>query len=99
MEGAVFAVTNAVKWGATAGAVAGVVSHYLTWTLAFLGANLCFWLTGGCTGSLGDPPANLLVALTGAAAQTFLSLLIFGWLTVPIGAVLGWAFGYWSRWK
>lgn len=83
-------------WGALAGALAGVVSHYLTWYLSYLGANLCFWLTGKCTGSLGDPPANLLMALEGAAALTFFSLLALGWLTAPIGAVLGWAFGRWG---
>jgi len=83
-------------WGALAGALAGVVSHYLTWYLGYLGANLCFWLTGGCTGSLGDPPAGPLTALWGAAALTFFSLLIVGWLTAPIGAVLGWAFGRWG---
>lgn len=84
-------------WGALAGALAGVVSHYLTWYLGYVGANLCFWLTGGCTSSLGEPPADLLLALSGAAGLTFFSLLIVGWLTAPIGAVLGWAFGRLSR--
>jgi len=86
-------------WGALAGALAGVVSLYLTWYLGYLGANLCFWLTGGCTSSLGEPPADLLTALSGAAALTFFSLLIVGWLTAPIGAVLGWVFGRLSRRK
>lgn len=85
--------------GALAGALAGVVAHYVTWYLGYLGFNLCFWLTGGCTGSLGDPPANLLQALAGAAALSFFSLLVFGWLTAPIGAVLGWAFGRSGRAK
>lgn len=80
-------------WGAVAGALAGVVSHFLTWYLGFVGANLCFWFTGGCTSSLGEPPADLLTAFAGAAAMTFFSLLIVGWLTAPIGAVLGWGFG------
>ena len=88
-------------WGALAGALAGLVSHYLAWYLAFLGANVCFWLTGGCTSSLGEPPANVLVAFVGAAGLTFFSLYIVGWLTVPIGAGLGLAFGLaskrWSR--
>lgn len=83
-----------LAWGALAGALAGLVSHYLTWYLAFVGANVCFWLTGGCTSSLGEPPANLLEAFAGAAGFTFFSLLIVGWLTVPIGAGLGLAFGF-----
>lgn len=84
-------------WGAFAGALAGVVSHYVTWYLGFLGFNLCFWLTGGCTSSLGEPPASLLQAFAGAAGLSFFSLLILGWLTAPIGAVLGWAFGRWTN--
>jgi len=84
-------------WGALAGALAGVVSHYLTWYLGFLVANLCFWLTGGCTGSLGEPPANLGLAFAGAAGLTFFSLLVVGWLTAPIGAALGLAFGFVGR--
>ncbi len=79
--------------GALAGALAGLVSHYLTWYLAYLGANVCFRLAGGCTGSLGEPPADPLMALWGAAGFTFFSLLAVGWLTVPIGTGLGLAFG------
>lgn len=89
--------SHRLVWGALAGALAGLVSHYLAWYLAYLGANLCFWLTGGCTSSLGEPPANLLVAFVGAAGFTFFSLYIVGWLTVPIGAGLGLAFGSASR--
>lgn len=84
-------------WGALAGALAGLVSHYFTWYLQFLAANVCFWLTGGCTGSLGEPPADPLTALLGAAGLTFFSLFVVGWLTVPIGAGLGWAFGWASQ--
>lgn len=83
-------------WGAVAGALAGVASHYVTWYLQYLGANVCHWLTGGCTSSLGEPPANLLAALWGAAAFTYFSLLTVGWLTFGIGAGLGLAFA-WAR--
>ena len=76
-------------WGACAGALAGVVSHYVAWYVQYLGMNLCFWLSGGCTSSLGEPPANPLEALAGSAGLTFFSLLVVGWLTLPIGAVLG----------
>jgi hypothetical protein len=78
--------------GTLAGAIAGVVSHYLTWYLGFLAMNLCYWFTGSCTSSLGEPPANLLQALTGAAAFTFFSLAVIGWLTLPVGAAIGFVF-------
>lgn len=84
-------------WGTLAGALAGLVSHYFAWYFQYVGSNVCFWLTGGCTSSLGEPPANLLMALVGAAGLTFFSLIVVGWLTVPIGAVLGFAFGFASK--
>lgn len=86
-----------LAWGALAGALAGLVSHYLTWYLSFLGANVSFWLTGGPISSLGEPPADLLTAFLGAAGLTFFSLVIVGWLTVPAGALLGLAFASASR--
>ena len=79
-------------WGAAAGAIAGVVSHFFAWYFQYVGMNLCFWITGGCTSSLGEPPANLLEAFVGAAALTFFSLLVVGWLTLPLGAVIGLVF-------
>lgn len=84
-------------WGAAAGAVAGVVSHYFTWYFQYVSANVCYWFTGGCTSSLGEPPANLLIAVAGAAGFTFFSLLGFGWLTLLIGAGLGLFFGFASK--
>jgi hypothetical protein len=72
-----------------AGTLAGTVSHYVTWYFGYVVMNLCHWLTGGCTGSLGEPPAGLLAAFAGAAAFTFFSLMIAGLATLPIGLGLG----------
>jgi len=80
---------QSVLAGVFAGALAGAVSHYVCWYLMLAGAAACYALTGGCTGSLGDPPANFLQALAGAAVYSAFSLVFFGWLTVPAGGLLG----------
>ncbi len=80
---------RSVLAGAFAGALAGAVSHYVCWYLVFAAAAACYALTGRCTGSLGDPPANLLQALVGAAVYSGISLFFFGWFTIPAGGLLG----------
>jgi hypothetical protein len=84
-------------WATLAGALSGLVSHYFTWYLVMLGANLCYWLTGGCTSSLGEPPVNLLEAVWGAAVFTFYSLLFVGWQTLIIGAGIGLIFALYNK--
>ncbi|MEO6902897.1 MAG: hypothetical protein ABI315_07060 [Bacteroidia bacterium] len=54
-----------------------------------IGTNICYWTTGGCTGSLGDPPASIWSMLGGAFAFSFFSLLFFGWITVPCSVLIG----------
>lgn len=75
--------------GALAGALSGGVAHYLNWYLQIVAANVCYHFTGGCAGSLGEPPVDLLNGLWGAAVLSLLSLLLVGWITVPLGAVIG----------
>lgn len=75
--------------GALAGAVSGAVAHYVCWYLILVGAAICHLVTGGCTGSLGEAPMNPIFALAGAGVYSGLSLLFFGWITVPAGALIG----------
>ncbi|MCU0418581.1 MAG: hypothetical protein MUC38_02900 [Cyclobacteriaceae bacterium] len=74
---------------ALAGLFTGSVSHYLTFLFMSLGMNICYWTTGGCTGSMGEPPAGLADSLLGAFGFSFFSLLFFGWITVPYAIVSG----------
>ena len=78
--------------GALAGGLAGIAAHFLTWYLWYAGMSLCHLLTGGCTDSLGQPPAGPLVAIAGAAGLTGFSLVVCGWVTAPVGALLGWIY-------
>lgn len=72
-----------------AGAISGLVAHYNCWYIVFLFANVCYHLFGGCKSSLGEPPADPLFALVGAAGLTFFSLIFYGWITVTGGALSG----------
>jgi len=77
--------THRLARGGIAGALSGMIAHYVCWYLLILAQNLCYWLTGGCLDSLGQPPIDLLSAIWGAVVLSLPSLLFFGWLTVPLG--------------
>ena len=64
-----------------------IFSHYLTFVLINIGANICYWTTGNCTDSFGEPPANFILMLGGAFIFSFFSLLFFGWLAVSYAIV------------
>lgn len=71
------------------GLLTGTVSHYVAFVLMSIGMNICFWTTGGCTGSLGDPPASIFMMLGAAFAYSFFSLLFVGWVSAPASVVIG----------
>lgn len=73
--------------GALAGALAGAVAHYVCWLMSMLGMWACHGLTSACAVT-GDP-IGPLEAFWVAAIYSFFSLLFFGWLTVPAGAIIG----------
>ncbi len=75
--------------GAFAGFLAGVLGHWITWFLMLAGSWIAYQLTGSPVSSLGEPPADPLVAAWGAAAYSLFSLIVCGWLTAPGGAILG----------
>lgn len=81
---------RATRWRAMlAGALSGSVAHYVCWVIVFAMANVCYHVFGNCKSSLNDPPAGSLDALKGAAGLTFLSLIFYGWITIPYGALAG----------
>jgi hypothetical protein len=75
--------------GVLTGVIAGTVAHYLCWYLLIGGAFACHAVTGGCTASLGDAPMNPLQAVPAAALYSGISLVFYGWLTIPAGGLLG----------
>jgi hypothetical protein len=75
--------------GALTGAAAGALAHWVCWMFILIGSNVCFALTGGCTGTLGDAPMGLLEAVPATLLFSGFSLLFFGWFTIPAGALIG----------
>ena len=71
------------------GLLTGTVSHYVAFIMLSIGMNICFWTTGGCTGSMGDPPASIIMMLGAAFAYCFFSLLYVGWISAPASVVIG----------
>ncbi len=72
-----------------AGLLTGIISHYITFLLLGVGMNICYWTTGECTSSLGDPPGSILSMLTDGLAFSFFSLMFFGWITAPSSVIIG----------
>jgi hypothetical protein len=75
--------------GMCAGFLAGILAHPITWYLMIFEANVCYWITDGCRGSLNAPPMNLAEAASGALVFSFWSLILFGIVTGPGGLVIG----------
>jgi len=82
-------VEGKLRSGAFVGAIAGFVGHYICWYTMFLSKNICYWFTGGCLSSMREPPLNPIYAIVGALPLTLWSLLFFGLITVPAGAIVG----------
>jgi hypothetical protein len=76
---------NRLTWkrGALAGALTGLAAH----PLAFLLAQAAWLIYGGYTQSEGLELVALMPAL--ALAMSLWSWMLFGWVTVPLGAVTG----------
>jgi hypothetical protein len=71
------------------GLLTGTISHYVTFMLLSIQSNICYWTSGGCTDSLGGPPASIMSMLTGAFGFSFFSLLFYGWITAPSSVIIG----------
>ena len=71
------------------GFLTGTVSHYLCWILLNIGMNICYWTTGNCTSSLGEPPAEIWQMLIFGIGTTGWSLLFYGWITIPSSIGIG----------
>lgn len=77
------------KRAGLAGALAGAVAQYPCWLLLILGNYLYSVLAGGLGASLGDAAIGPVDAFCAAAAYSMFSLLFVGWVTVPVGALMG----------
>jgi hypothetical protein len=75
--------------GAGVGALIVIAAHPLAWYLLFL---LLYF--SGAAGSITERNIDPLSGLVSSLSYTAGSLLIFGWITVPVGAAIGGGLGY-----
>ncbi len=91
-----FIIERPSKFSPNRGAFAGVVgvmfAHYLCWYSSLLVSNIQYWFFGIQIGSLGGPPINPIFGLIAVLLYTFISYIFLGWLTIPLGAGIGWIY-------
>ncbi len=75
------------------GAFGGLLSHYLCWYFYLVVANIQYWISGTGMGSLGEAPMDLFTGLGAMWLHTLFSWLFYGWVTVPLGALMGALYG------
>lgn len=83
----------------SAGFISGVISHYPCWLFTAIGFSICYYLTGGCTDSFGNPPSPVTEQFSGSFYLSFFSLWFAGWLTIPAGIISAVISGYLIRKK
>ncbi len=70
--------------GMIAGALTGLAAHPLAWYLAIL-----IFYVAGVRDSLGQATLDPLTGLAASGVYSLLSWVGLGWLTVPVGALVG----------
>lgn len=84
-----FSRNLAIAIGLTSGALAHPVCFYI----ALIHCNIQYWFWRECS-SLGEPPINLIFGLFTSFVPSIFSLIFFGWITIPLGAIIGFGFSY-----
>jgi hypothetical protein len=74
--------------GASAGAIAAILGHYICWYL-FMVSAFFSQSTSRSPLSPGQAMPNPMEAIVWAGAPALWSLVLLGWITLPVGAVLG----------
>jgi hypothetical protein len=78
-----------VKAGIVTGGLIGLLAHPLAW---YLGILLLFF--SGQTDSLGERTATPIEGILIALIYTLFSLAFIGWVTIPLGAIVGGVIAY-----
>lgn len=88
---------SSIKRGVFIGVLTVILSHYFTWYFMLIGVNIEYHILGLQVGSLNDEPIDLISGIGYMWGYTFLSLLFFGWITIPIGGIVGGMLGYFMK--
>ncbi|EMP05523.1 hypothetical protein LEP1GSC124_0663, partial [Leptospira interrogans serovar Pyrogenes str. 200701872] len=73
------------------GIVIVIISHHLTFYYFILFANIEYWILN-IRNPDNIPPLNPFSGLFVVSIGTLWSLIFYGWITLPIGAFVGWFF-------
>ncbi|EJO78728.1 hypothetical protein LEP1GSC020_2118 [Leptospira interrogans serovar Grippotyphosa str. 2006006986] len=80
-----------VTRGIFLGIVIAIISHHLTFYYFILFANIEYWILN-IRNPDNMPPLNPFSGLFVVSIGTLWSLIFYGWITLPIGAFVGWVF-------
>ncbi len=90
-----FFVEKSQNYGITKGIILGIViviiSHHLTFYYFILFSNIEYWILN-IRNPDNIPPLNIFSGFFVVSIGTLWSLIFYGWITLPIGAFLGWFF-------
>ncbi|WP_078129822.1 hypothetical protein [Leptospira alexanderi] len=68
-----------------------VLSHHLTFYFVIISENIKYWILD-FKSLTNKTPMNPFIGFFAVSLGTLISLFVCGWITVPIGALLGWFF-------
>lgn len=77
------------KAGALVGVLTGFFSHFTCWYIFLLYNYLDYHYLGGVLAPGGEEPVGPVAALSVMGIMSFFSLIVVGWITIPLGGIYG----------
>lgn len=78
-----------ISKGVFIGILSALISHFLCWYLMIVISNVQHHIFHNYESSLGHPPMNPVEGLAAALVYGLFSLWICGWITLPVGGIIG----------
>jgi len=83
-----------IKIGIIVGIATALFSHYVCWYIMLIPSNISYYIFDISSGSLNEPPIDLISGLLYMWVYTLYSWLFFGWISLIIGGMIG---GFYSH--
>ncbi|WP_061298266.1 hypothetical protein [Leptospira borgpetersenii] len=81
-----------VTRGIILGVLIVVISHHLTFYFVIIYGNIEYYILNFKSLNGEEPPMNPFIGFFVVSLGTLISLFVCGWITLPLGAFLGWFF-------
>lgn len=78
--------------GIILGVLIVVLSHHLTFYFVIISENIKYWILDFKNLNGQEPSMNPFIRFFAVSLGTLISLFVCGWITLPLGAFLGWFF-------